>query len=274
MKKTILLFLFSIISAAGFSQAQKITIDSEAVRKNYAKKVTVSPTDKSVSIKNNVITISPKKEEVIYTISGYYNGQIINKTKNTVLKFKNAYIENNNGQPAIYSEVKLELSAAQGTENYIISSGENDSKIGAIHCKKDLTLGGSGSLYVSGDIYHAVKADEIKMKGSGNFYFQGTSKGSAINSRSFTVENEKTFNCYLLNSKNGIKADNAIEISSGNFFFYNNKVALKTDTSKNDSSSPHFITIKGGTIHSASNESLYSTEPNGYKLSGAKIVEE
>ena len=124
MKKTILLFLFSIISAAGFSQAHKITIDSEAVRKNYAKKVTVSPTDKSVSIKNNVINISPKKEEVIYTISGYYNGQIINKTKNTVLKFKNAYIENNNGQPAIYSEVKLELSAAQGTENYIISSGE------------------------------------------------------------------------------------------------------------------------------------------------------
>ena len=275
MKKSIFLFFTLIIfSNAAFSQTQNLLIDSEAAKKNYANKITVSPMDKSVSIKNNVITISPKREEVVYTITGYFNGQIINKTKNTVIKLKNAYIENTNGQPAIYSEVKFELSASQGTSNYIVSSGKNDSKVGAVHCKKDLSIGGSGSLYITGNVYHAVKADDIKMKGSGNYYLQGTSKGSSINSRSFTVEDEKTFSCYLLNSKNGIKADNTIEISSGNLYFYNNKVALKTDTSKDDSSAPHFIKLNGGTIHTSSVEKLYSTEENGYKVSGAKIIEE
>jgi hypothetical protein len=275
MKKSILLFFaLTIFAGVGFSQSKKITIDSAAAKESYGNKISISPMDKSVSIKNNVITISPKHEEVVYTISGYFNGQIIIKTKNTELKLKNVYIENTKGLPAIYSEVKFELSAVQGTSNYILSSGKNDSKIGAIYCKKDLNIGGSGNLSLTGNIYHAVKADDIKMKGSGNYYFKGTSKGSSINSRSFIVESEKSFNCYLLDSKNGIKADNSIEISSGSFYFYNNKVALKTDTSQDDSSSPHFIKLNGGTIYLSSIEKVYSTEEKGYKSAGAKIIQE
>ena len=275
MKKSILLFFaLTLFASACFSQSKKITIDSEAAKASYGDKISISPMDKSVSVKNNVITISPKREEVVYTISGYFNGQIIVKTKNTELKLKNAYIENTKGQPAIYSEVKFELSSSQGTSNYILSSGKNDSKIGAIYCKKDLNIGGSGNLYVTGNVYHAVKADDIKMKGSGNYYFHGTSKGSSINCTSFTVESEKSFSCYLLDSKNGIKADNTIEISSGNFYFYNNKVALKTDTSQDDSSVPHFIKLNGGTIYLSSVEKVYSTEEKGYKLAGTKIIQE
>ena len=141
MKKSILLFfILTIFVGTGFSQAKKITIDSEAAKSSYGNKISIFPMDKSVSIKNNVITISPKREEVVYTISGYFNGQIIVKTKNTELKLKNAYIENTKGQPAIYSEVKFELSSSQGTSNYILSSGKNDSKVGAIYCKKDLNV--------------------------------------------------------------------------------------------------------------------------------------
>lgn len=275
MRKFFLLVSTFLLAGAAF--AQNVKIDAEDAKKSYGEKVTVTPMDKTVSITKNTITLNPAKEESEYTISGYFAGQIINKKKGTVIKLDKAFIENTSGNAAIYGEAKTEISAAKDTVNYIVSSGTSKDKTAALQCKKNLVIGGSGTLYIDGKTYHAVKADDVKIKGSGTFYFEGTDKGSAVNCENFTVEKDKSFKAYFINSKNGVKADNTISISSGDLYFYNNKTALKTDTKKDnpeDAKAKYEITLAGGTIHIKSNKKLYSTEEDAYKVTGAKIVEE
>ncbi len=273
-KLWVTLSLSLLLTSLAFSQTKKVNIDYEAARKTYGNTIKISPMDSGVTIKDNQIILAPKNEETKYTISGYFNGQIVNKTKKTVIKLDKVFLENTDGQAAIYSEAKVEISSSRGTTNYVVSSGSSDSKTAALQSKKDMKIGGSGILYVVGNLYHAVKADDVKIKGSGELYLQGTSKGSAVNCHNFEVEEEKTFKCYMLNSKNGVKADFAIDISSGNFYLYNLETAFKTDTSKEDSSQPHYIKLAGGVIRTSGVEELYSTEAKGYKLAGARIVEE
>ncbi len=221
-------------------------------------KISVSPMD-FVSISDSKIEIAPKKEDCVYTISGYFDGQIVIRTKNTVLKMKGAYLENSSGEPAVFCEAKAEISTSKGTQN-VISCGEGGGKTGALHSKKNLVLGGSGTLFVTGGAQHGVKADDVKIKGSGEFFIQGTKKGSALNCRSLAVEKGKTFKAYFLNSKNGIKADQTISIGSG-----------KTDTKDEDSSVPHSIVISGGAVHTKNNGRLY--ESDSFK-SRPKIAED
>ena len=135
----------------------------------FAQEISISPNDKSVTISKDKIIFSPQKEGCEYIISGNFTGQLINKTKNTVLKLNNARIENRQGEAAIYGEAKTEISTVEGSTNHVISSGKSGEKSAAILCRKNLELGGSGSLYVTGNVYHAVKADDVKLKGSGKF---------------------------------------------------------------------------------------------------------
>ncbi len=270
-KLSLLIFaLYACVS--GFSQ--KFSIDWEGARKSYSPSLTITPSDKTVSITNDKIIISPKKEDVTYTISGYFKGQIVNRTKNTVLKLNNAYIENDKGLPAVYCEAKTEISTTSGTVNYVVSTGNSSDKNAAVHGKKNMTLGGSGTLYAVGNVYHGVKADDVKIKGSGVFYLQGTQKGSALNCRSLAVEKDKTFKAYFVNSKNGIKADDNIQIQSGNFFMYDLGTAFKTDTKEDDPKTRHFINLLGGVVKTSGVKKLYKTESGAYKVSGARVTEE
>ena len=239
----------------------------------FAQEISISPNDKSVTISKDKIIFSPKKEGCEYIISGNFTGQLINKTKNTVLKLNNARIENRQGEAAIYGEAKTEISTVAGSTNHVISSGKSGEKSAAIFCRKNLELGGSGSLYVTGNVYHAVKADDVKLKGSGKFYLQGTKEGSAINCKNCISEKGKTFTAFLMNSKNGIKADQTIVLESGTFCFKDNKTALKTDTKKDDPKNPHSITLSGGTIQLNGNENFYKTEEKSFSVKGAKITE-
>ena len=77
--------------------AQKPVIKAEEARSKYSNSIKIEPMDGGVKIERNTITFSPKKEGTTYLISGYFDGQIINKTKNTVLKLNNAFLENHNG---------------------------------------------------------------------------------------------------------------------------------------------------------------------------------
>lgn len=269
--KKIIAIAASLLAFASLS-AQKINIDYKSAKSSYGK-ISISPMDKTVTVGTDTITFAPKKEGVTYTISGYFKGQLINKTKNTVLKFNNAYIENTEGRPAVYGDAKIEISSTLGSNNYIISSGTGE-KNGAIHCKKNLELGGSGTMNVVGNVRHGIKGDDIKMKGSGIWYVQGTKNGSAINSRSFLAEREKTFKAYFVNSKNGIKADNTVSISSGNLFIYDNETGFKTDTKKDDPANPHSIRLAGGVIHTLGNKTFYETEQNAFNDKGAKVLQD
>lgn len=265
-------FLFSIILLSGFSSLFAATNS----------KITITPME-NVTISGSKVVIAPAQENQEYTISGNFSGQIVVKTKNTVIKLKNARLENKKGEAALFAEAKIEVSCLKDTENYISSSGKNDEKTAALQCKKDLVLGGSGKLFVQGNVCHGIKADDVKLKGSGTFDIRGTKNGSALKCESFTVESEKTFSAYFSDSKNGIKADETIEIASGNFYFKNNKVALKTDTSEDDAKkskttkgatqkTKHKINLSGGTFYIEDNEKLYATEDGAYNASGAKII--
>ena len=253
--------------------AQKPVIKPEDARSKYSNSIRIEPMDGGVKIERNTITFSPKKEGATYLISGYFDGQLINKTKNTVLKLNNAFLENHNGQSTICGEAKTELSSVEGSVNYILMSGSNEKKVAAVHSKKNLELGGSGTVYVKGGTYHAVKGDDVKLKGSGTWYLQSTKEGSGINCKNFIVEKDKSFNAYIFDSKNAVKADFTIKIESGNFFLLDNGTALKTDTRKDDPKSPHFILLNGGKFTVSRLSTLYSTEKDAFKNKGAKIIE-
>ncbi|WP_407427120.1 carbohydrate-binding domain-containing protein [Treponema sp.] len=227
MKKFIALFT-GMLMLAGCAQkkSEKLSIDAKSAKDNYATEISISPMD-FVKISGNLITISPKEEDSVYTISGYFNGQIMVMKKNTVLKLENAYLENTSGKAAIKCEAKTEVSSAKGSINYIVSRGRGFAKNAALHSDKDLVLGGSGLMFIQGNVCHAVEADNFKIKGAGTFFLEGTKRGSALTCSSLTVEKEKTFSAYFLNSKNGIKADKKILVNSGNFYLYDNDCAFK-----------------------------------------------
>mgnify|MGYP002852425102 CR=1 FL=1 len=259
-----------LLPSVGYSQ---IKIEAAKAKKNYNTDFIVSPMDDGVSFSKNTLTLAPKNEGVTYTLTGYFKGQVVNKTKNTIIKLDNAYIENSMGDPAIYGFLKTEISTVNGTENYVVSYGKNknEKKTASIQSKKGLELGGSGTLYVYGLVNHGVKADGVKMKGSGKFYFQGAKDGAALNCERFSVEQDKTFYAYFINSKNGLKADTTIDVLSGNFYFYDNETAIKTDLKKDSPEEEHHIFLDGGIFHFERNKKNCETEDGFYKADGAKF---
>lgn len=283
LSKNLLKNLMGIIvslSALTFSScvkntsSSKLSIDYKAAKELYGQEIKITPMDSSVTIEKNLITIAPGKEDVTYEITGYFNGQIINKTKDTTIRLNNAYLENTSGLPALKSSSKFEVSSVNGSTNYIVSSGRNYSKVAALQGKRGLVLGGSGNLYVVGNVCHGVEAEEVKIKGTGTFYLQGTKSGSALTCETFTVEQKKDFKCYLINSKNGIKADGFINISSGNYYLYDNEIALKTGIAQEAGDKHHSITLAGGTFYTFANKTFYVTEKEQYYPQGAVFIQE
>ena len=275
MKKLLLLLLPLLLCACVEKQtATKMTIDAGFAREAYKDTpLTVEPMD-YVTITAHTVTIAPHDENVTYTLRGYFNGQVVNKTKNTVLKLDGAYLENTSGKAAVRCTAKTEISTARDSVNYIVSRGRGFAKTGAVQGKRGLILGGSGTLYVDGKICHGIEAEDVKMKGSGTFYIDGTRRGSAISCEAFEVEPEKTFSAYLINAKNGIKADGKIMIASGTFYLYDNGTALKTETSTGANKKARAITLAGGTFHVTGNGALYITAAGAFNAAGATFVNE
>ena len=276
MKKSAILFsiasLFLLSSCMEQKINPKISIDESAEREKYGDKITITPSDETVEFSKSKITISPKVENATYTISGYFKGQLVVNTKNTIIKLQNAFLENTSGKPAIKTNAKTEISSSKDSVNYIITSGRTFSKIGTISANRGLVLGGSGTLYVKNKVAHAIEAEGVKIKGSGKFFFEGCKKGSALNCDSLEVEKEKTFTAYFLNSKNGIKADKHIQIESGNFHFYNNSTAIKVESKSQIV--PDAVVLSGGTFQLFENENFINAPENTVDTTGAEIQTE
>lgn len=275
MKKALIIFSavlsFSLSSCIEHKIPAKLTIDTES--HDSFGEFSITPMNESVTFSAHDITIKSETEGVSYTISGYCNGQITVKTKNTRLILNNAFIENTRGKAAVKSTAKLIVEAAEGSRNFIVSSGRNFSKSAALQSKQDLILDGSGELYVSGSTYHGAEAEDVLIKGKGPFFFQGSWKGSALSCESFSAQKVEDASCFFINSKNGIKAEQTIDISCGTFHFYNNTTALKTERSKNDGKK-RGITLKGGQFHIHANSTLVHTDVQAAQLDGATFIEE
>ena len=220
--------------------------------------------------------MAPAQEKIEYTITGDFEGQIINKTKGTVIILKNAKLKNTKGKAAIYGELKTVIKCEENTTNTITVTGEADKTYGkaAVLCEKAIEIGGDGSCMISCENGHGVKGDDVELKGKGNYVF-GPAKDSAINCNDFEVKADKTFTATFKDAKNGIKADNKISIKSGTFIFENiTKVALKTDKSADDSqgeTKEHKITLEGGDFTFTDCGKKYETEENGFTKSAAVI---
>ena len=241
---------------------------------SYGTELTIEPMNKTVKKSGKNIVITAKGEGETYIISGYFDGQIITRTKNTILKLNGAYLENTSGKPAVFADAKVEISSANGTVNCIASRGKSTEKPGALHCRKNLVLGGSGTLYISGGVYHGIKCDDAKIKGSGVLFARGTASGAALNCQTLTVEKDKSFTAHFVDSKNGIKADEAITVNSGTFYITGTETALKTNKKKDEPKVKHSITLNGGTFYVSGNKKLHSTDDGAFTASGAKILEE
>ena len=225
------------------------------------------------------ITLEPPLDDgdetkAAYVITGSYEGQIINKVKGTKIVLSNATLTNKEGKPAIYGEKKTEIIVAGETANTITVTGEGaDDKWGAVLCEKGIEIGGPGKLTISNEKAHGVKGSKIELKGSGTYIFDGGSDSSAVKCNEFVVKNDKdgnprTFTATFKDSKNGIKADETITIACGNFKFENiSKVALKTDTSKDDATVEHKITLEGGSFTFTECKKKYDTETGGFTKS-------
>ena len=278
MKKILICFSAAtalvLFACAQTVQNYRITINSDSAKSEYGDQLVIVPMDETVSIKGNTIILAPPKENVTYTFSGYYNGQIISKTKNTVIRLKDAYIENKANKPAILANSKVEISAAKNSTSYITTSGRGYNRSAAIKSKRGLLIAGGGTLYVNGKHSHGVEAEDLKIKGSGTYYISGTKNGSALSCETLVVDPEKNFTAYLINSKNGIKADKTIDIASGTYYLYDNDTALKTNTLKNSPDDVHAIHLSGGEFHTYGNQRLFKTEKGAYNDSGAKFIQD
>ena len=249
----------------------KFSINIRSERQSYGK-ISVVPMD-GVFFSRGRIVIAPGEENKSYTISGYFDGQVVSMTKNTIITLENAYLENTSGRSALKCETKAEIRTANNSTNYVVSRGRGFAKNAALLGEESLVIGGSGILYVSGKICHALEAERLKIKGSGSVYVEGTRRGSSVNCESFLVEKEKSFSFYVLNSKNGIKADKEISIESGNFYLYDNKTAFKTGIS-DDSKKKGKIMLLGGTFHMHNNGALYKADGGSFNAAGATFIEE
>lgn len=207
-------------------------IDDIAAKENYNSAITIDPDISVTKSDENIITLC--KEKTKYIISGYFEGQIIVKAKNVEIQLNNAFLENPNAEAAIYFEQNGIISSVNDTGNYIISSGSTngEQKGSAIEGKKDLTIGGGGKIYIKGYARHALKAETVKLKNEGHFYFEASKEGAAINCENFIVDKTENVTAYFYNSKNGIKADKSIKIEAGTYYFYGNKNDIKIDKNK------------------------------------------
>ena len=275
------LILVTCVAAAMFmfgckpeSEAEETPAYTITAKEGYENTITV---DEAAG----TITLAPAEEGIEYTITGDFEGQIINKTKNTVITLDGANLKNTEGKAVIYGEAKIELKFKKGSVNTITVTGQADETYGkaAVLCEKAIEIGGSGACTISCENGHGVKGSKIELKGSGTYTFDGGDDSSGLNCNSFIVENDsegnpRTFTAIFKDSKNGIKADETIEIACGTFEFKDiTGTALKTDKKDKKGAEPadHYIHLTGGTFTFTNCPVKYETKDDSFEKSETVI---
>lgn len=281
------LILVTCVAAAMFmfgckpeSEAEETPAYTITAQEGYENTITVDDAA-------GTITLAPAVEGIEYTITGVFEGQIINKTKNTVITLDGANLKNTEGKAVIYGEAKIELKfkkdstntiTVTGTDNTVYEEGKPDFSKAAVLCEKAIEIGGSGSCTISCENGHGVKGSKIELKGSGTYTFDGGDDSSGLNCNSFIVkqdeEKPRTFTAILKDSKNGIKADETIEIACGTFDFKNiTGTALKTDKKDKKGAEPadHYIHLTGGTFTFTDCTAIYETKDDSFEKSETVI---
>lgn len=274
MKKAIFISLFSILFL--FSQVTGCSSDpSESIPVPTSTKNKVVPqseyTYKNFSIKakneKDLIYVISSKEIVLssgeefpeYTLTGTFNGKISNTAKEATLNLNGVSLSNKD-EPAIYSTKNISILTCNDSINSVISTGREAKKKAAIISEKALVICGDGSLAINSNICHGIKGNDVRIKGNLSLNISGeingsdfAPDGSCINCKTFSVEEGQNFSVKLQQFKHAIKADDSIEIASGNFTLEKVRVAFKTDIAEKGGIAENHIYITGGSIISCVN---------------------
>ena len=218
-----------------------------------------------VSINGGIITIS---EEGKYIVSGTLdNGQIVinvDKEEDVRLILNGVNITCGNSS-CIYvmSADKLIITLAEGTTNtlrdgasYTYTDAENEEPNAALFTDCDLSINGNGTLNVTGNFKHAIRAKaDIKIT-SGKLIISAVNKGIKAK-KTLSVLNGDII---ISSGKDGLEAGSTVNIDGGNLIITAEDEAMQSDEqiivnngtvdlskSKNGMKAP-VITTNGGNV--------------------------
>ncbi|MCL2276412.1 MAG: carbohydrate-binding domain-containing protein [Treponema sp.] len=180
-----------------------------------------------------------------YRLSGEHEGQIlIDASRNDIIELilDGAVLHNPSGQAIFAPRSRgVELILADGTINYV-SDGEyiDENNNAAIYIQHDLIISGGGTLNVTGNYHHGIRAQDFLTINSG--YFQITAKGDSLRGRDGVIINDGIF--LLTAGGDGIQSNNNsnpdygfITINGGTFTINAGDDGMQAETN---------VTINGG----------------------------
>ena len=182
-----------------------------------------------------------------YILSGEHEGQILieaSRSDDVEIILNGAVLNNPKGQAIFAPRSRgVELILSDGTINFISdgvhSDGENNA---AIFVRHDLIISGSGTLNVSGNFHHGIRAQDFLTINGGVFHI--TAEGDALRGRDGVIINDGVF--FLTAGGDGIQSNNSsnpdygfITINGGVFDITAGDDGIQAETN---------ITINGGSI--------------------------
>ena len=202
---------------------------------------------------NKTYTISVAAAKSSFTLTGYFEGQIIIDTANELSSYKGvelslegACLVSKSGPNIDYQPTSknVEIVAKNGTENYVINLGEANDDC-AVVSAKNIEIDGKGTLNVLTLTGHCFNADDtIRLYSAPTLNL--TSGHDAIHAKEFVANNGEaagtadykvfagTLNVLSAKSQafdcTSGKGKGAIDLTSGTFNITNCESAFKTDT--------------------------------------------
>ena len=182
-----------------------------------------------------------------YRISGEHTGQIlINATRSDEVEIiLDGVILNNPAGQAIFAprSKSVELILADGTVNYISDGIHSDTENNAaIFVQHDLVISGNGTLNVTGNFHHGIRAQDFLVISGGTINI--TAAGDALRGRDGVIIQDGEFN--LIAGGDGIQSNNDsnpdygfITINGGTFNISAGDDGMQAETS---------ITIYNGSL--------------------------
>lgn len=191
-----------------------------------------------VTIAANVVTIT---KEGTYVLTGTLDGQIIinaEKTEKIQLVLDGATVTNTSSA-AIYIKQadKVFLTLEDGTENSLSSYGEfvaiDENNIdGAIFSKEDLTINGSGKLYVYCESGHGIVSKDDLVITGGDISVEAK-KHSLSGKDCVKIENAELS---LTSGKDGIHSENEDDATLGYVYIASGKIVFNVESDGIDAS--------------------------------------
>ncbi len=256
--------------------AEKLSEKAEKIISKSTKVDTISLNDKESTVSGAGAVVSDNSVNIqssgVYTVSGTLTeGQIsVDTSDDVTLIFDNANITNSNDAAInIISADHIQIYLKEGTENTITSGTETEINSeteadeaatgAAIYSKSDLSIAGSGKIYVNGYINNAIGTTENLVVLNGNITANAINNGLKGKKSVNILGGDLTIEC----GNDGIKSNDTdlgnIDIKDG---------AINITSYGDGISAVSSLNIAGGTINISSGDTSSLSEGNSNDSEG------